>query len=353
MGGDSAADTQARHGTADVKDFSDYYQVLGVTRFATADEIRTAYRRAARRYHPDVNPASDASARMAQVNEAHDVLSDPAKRSAYDTFGARHGANEGSQAAPPRSDSSQSNGSHANRVNAPRASAAPGHDIFSSIFGRRADRPTKPGMQGFTSGDPPFKGCDQEARVEITVAEAYHGTMRTITLRPPPLAATVAVGARTSTRAVEVCIPKGVRDGQRVRLAGQGSPSLSGGRPGDLYLEVKFTEDPRISTDGCDVHQKLPVTPWEAALGATIEAATVAGQVELRIPPGSQSGRRLRLRGKGLPAAEPGDLFLEIELVLPPAKSEAARKLYAQMAREMKFDPRAEMREAAQSASTA
>lgn len=202
-------------------------------------------------------------------------------------------------------------------------------------------------MQGFAPGESPFKGSDQEARVEITVAEAYQGTTRTVTLRSPPQAATVVVGARASTRTVEVCIPKGVRDGQRLRLAGQGSPSLSGGRPGDLYLEVKFTEDARIRTDGGDVSQKLPVAPWEAALGATIEASTVAGPVELRIPAGSQSGRRLRLRGKGLPGVEPGDLFLEIDLVLPPADSAAARKLYAQMAREMRFDPRSEMADAA------
>ena len=320
-----------------MKDFRDYYQVLGVPRTATTDEIRAAYRRAARRHHPDVSKAADASARMAEVNEAHEVLSDTAKRSAYDAYGQRHGEAPAFQPPPGR-------GAHPGFGFPGREgpAGAPENDLFSSIFGRRASRPARPGAK---PGDNPFKGSDQEASVEITIADAYDGATRTITLHTPARPSTAAVSGsqRASSRTLEVKIPKGVRHGQRVRLAGQGAPSLSGGSPGDLHLEVRFVDDPKIRAEGRDVYQKLPIAPWEAALGATIEAPTVAGRVELRIPPGSQSGRRLRLKGKGLPAAEPGDLVLEIDIVTPPADSEAARKLYAQMARDLAFDPRAAM----------
>ena len=338
-------------------DFKDYYQVLGVARDASADDIRKAYRRLARKYHPDVSKEPDAAERMSELNEANSVLSDPERRKAYDTLGNRHGAGDDFRPPPDWQDLHRAAGrSRASAGHGPFAGAAgqgpfggaagPADEadfseFFSSMFGRRAAQEAGQGA-GAGGASMRFDGADHHARIEVSVAEAYHGAARTLQLRD-------GLG---ETRTLEVRIPKGVRDGQMVRLAGQGMPGLNGGRAGDLFLEVHLLPAPDLRVDGRDVTQRLPVTPWEAALGATVRADTVAGPVEVRIPGNSQAGRKLRLRGKGLPAREPGDLYLELAVVLPPSDSPAARALYEQMARDLAFDPRVPQAGAAKESST-
>lgn len=351
-------------------DFKDYYQVLGVARDASADQIKAAYRRLVRKYHPDVSKEADATARMTEVNEANAVLSDPDKRQAYDTLGNRYGAGEAFQPPPDwqqhrarrqragaTDDASNqggdgfggqggSFGGQGRNFGGDQAGAFDGDagsfhggfgggpgdeaysDFFSSLFGRRAARAagSGPGAEAMR-----FDGSDHHARIEIPVADAYHGTDRTLQLRD----------GDGQLRTLEVRIPKGVREGQLVRLGGQGLPGFNGGKAGDLYLEVHLTPTPELRAEGRDVYQRLPVSPWEAALGSAVEAQTVAGTIEVQVPRNSQTGRKLRLRGKGLPGKEPGDLYLELAVVLPPADSDEARALYERMASELAFDPRA------------
>lgn len=330
-------------------DFKDYYQVLGVDRDASAEDIKKAYRKLVRKHHPDVSREADATAKMAEVNEANEVLSDPDKRKAYDTFGNRYGAGDEFQPPPDWQGWRQARG-HESRGHETRGretfgeafdesfgdgafTGGPGNEadyseFFSSLFGRRAGR-----QAGASAGAEQmrFDGSDHHARIDIPIGEAYHGTARTLQLRE----------ADGRMRTLEVRIPKGVREGQLVRLAGQGMPGVNGGKAGNLYLEVHLISSPDLRVDGRDVYQRLPVAPWEAALGQAVEAKTVAGTVEVRLPKNSQAGRKLRLRGKGLPGREPGDLYLELAIVLPPADSAAAIALYEQMARELAFNPRA------------
>ncbi|MFT3805083.1 MAG: DnaJ C-terminal domain-containing protein [Burkholderiaceae bacterium] len=320
-------------------DFKDYYQILGVKPDASAEEIKKAYRRLARKYHPDVSEESDAAARMSEINEANSTLSDPERREAYDALAAAHRA--GGPFEPPpdwarhyAGARRRGGGAHAgfDGGTGPEAhgfedgAEADYSEFFSSLFGRRRAR-----AAAGPDGQYRFDGVDQHAPLSVTIAEAYHGGERTIQL----------ADGEGMVRTLQVRIPKGVREGQRVRLAGQGVPGLNGGKAGDLYLEIHLDPAPGLRVDGVDVYQRLPVSPWEAALGGSITADTVAGPVEITVPPNSQAGRKLRLRGKGLPAREPGDLYLELAVVLPPADNDKARESYARMARDLAFDPRA------------
>ena len=332
-------------------DFKDYYKVLGVERSADADTIKKAFRRMARKYHPDVNKEADASARMSEVNEAYAALSDPEKRAVYDRLGTRYGADQGFEPPPdwdqqfrqarrgsPGAGGAQSGGF--NFGGDGRGFSGQGFDggedysdFFSSLFGRGRGG-AQPGFDAHMK----MRGQDQHARIVIDLADSYSGARRTLGLRVRELDGQGQVVNRD--RQLEVSIPEGVKAGQRIRLSGQGNPGLNGGEAGDLYLEVAFNEDPRYRIEERDVHQRLPVTPWEAGLGAELEVATPAGTLSVRVPPDSQQGRKLRLRGKGIPGRTPGDLYLELAIVLPPADSPRARELYEQMARDLAFNPR-------------
>ncbi|HVL75594.1 MAG TPA: DnaJ C-terminal domain-containing protein [Noviherbaspirillum sp.] len=309
-------------------EFKDYYQVLGVKRDATADEIRKAFRRLARKYHPDVSKEPEAETRMKEVNEAFAVLSDPEKRAAYDQVG--QGMRAGQEFRPPPNWDS---GFEFSGAGFSQADANGFSDFFSELFGHQMGGARRRAHGGFR-----MRGEDHHAKIVLDIEDAYHGPTRSVTLRAP---ATDALGhVMLSERTLNVDIPKGIREGQMIRLTGQGSPGAGGGPNGDLFLEVHFAPHPRYRAEGRDVYARLPLAPWEAALGATVQATVPDGAVELRIPPGTQSGKKLRLKGRGLPGNPPGDLYLVADIVLPPATDPAARALYERMARELRFDPR-------------
>lgn len=313
-----------------VLDFRDYYQTLGVSRDASAEEIRKAFRRLARQFHPDVSKEPDAERRMKEVNEAYTVLSDPEKRAAYDQLGRGRRAGEDFQPPPDWDAGFEFSGR-------PFSAAEMGDfsDFFAQLFGRgsRWQRESPAG------GDFRSRGEDHHAKVLLDIEDAYQGARRTISLRVPQLDASGHVVLRERT--LQVQIPKGVREGQLIRLAGQGAPGTGRGPPGDLFLEVHFRPHPRYRVEGRNLQMDLALAPWEAALGAVVPVRLPDGsQLQVRVPPGAQSGRRMRVRGKGIPGDPPGDLELLVQVVLPRADTARARELYEAMARELPFDPR-------------
>ncbi len=308
--------------------FKDYYEVLGVPRDATAEDIKKVFRKLARKYHPDVSKEKDAESRMKEVNEAYAVLSDPEKRAAYDQLGK--GFRPGEEFRPPPDwDAGFEFSGHG--FSPEEASGF--SDFFEQIFGRMGH-----GTRGFhAQRDFHAHGEDHHARVYLDVEDAFTGATRQISLRAPKLDAQGRVALENRT--LNVKIPKGIREGQVIRLAGQGAPG-GGGPAGDLLLEVHFKPHPRLRVEGRDLHLTLPVAPWEAALGGIVAVDLPDGAVKVRIPKGAQSGKQLRVRGKGIPGAPPGDLMLIIEVMLPPADTPKAQAFYEQMARDLAFDPR-------------
>jgi len=316
-------------------EFKDYYQILGVPREATADEIKKAFRKLARKYHPDVSKEADAEARMKELNEANAVLSDPEKRAAYDQLG--RGYQPGQDFRPPPDwDAGFEFSGHGFSP----GEAADFSDFFAELFGRTGS------PHGFAAGQRTHfhaRGEDHHAKVLLDIEDSFAGATRQISLRAPK---TDDHGRVTlETRTLNVRIPQGVHAGQIIRLAGQGAPGSGGAPAGDLMLEVRFKPHPRFRAHGRDLHLTLPVAPWEAALGAVVAVDLPSGSVKVRIPEGAQSGRQLRVRGKGIPGAPPGDLLLDILVVLPPADTAKARALYEEMARELAFDPRRQGKE--------
>jgi curved DNA-binding protein len=304
-------------------EYKDYYQILGVEKSASAEDIKKAYRKLVRKYHPDVSKHADADAKTKEINEAYGVLGDVEKRAAYDELGQRgHQAGQGFQPPPDWESQFDFGGANAD-------------DFFADLFAHAGKRSRGgAGAQGYQ-----MRGEDIHAAVSIDLRDAYDGGTRTLGLRVPQHDAQGRVVMQEKTLSVN--IPKGVTPGQQLRLAGQGHPGVGGAGPGDLYLEIQFNPDPRYRIEGTDVYENVPVAPWEAALGASISVPTPSGQVEVTVPAGSQAGRKLRLKGRGIPARQPGDLYLILEVVLPPANNDRARGLYEQMAREMAFNPRA------------
>jgi len=300
----------------------DYYEVLGVPRTANAEQLQEAYRRLARTYHPDVNKDPEAEERFKEINEAYRVLSDPETRARYDRFGPDfRRIPEGAEEA----------------ATAGRAGGAGGagtrgfgftggfgdvdvdlEDLFGDLFGARRTRR-------------PVAGADQEVELELTVEEAYSGGRRWVRLAGPD-----------GQRSYEVTIPPGVIDGQRIRLAGQGGRGVGGGPAGDLYLVVRIAPSSRYRLEGRDLYVKVAVSPWEAALGATVPVDTPGGELKVRIPPGSSSGRRVRLSGKGMPNPRggAGDLYVEVRIVVPKRLRRRERELFEELARVSTFDPR-------------
>ena len=312
-------------------DFKDYYKIMGLERGASQDEIKRAYRKLARKYHPDVSKEADAEARFKDLGEAYAVLKDPEKRAAYDQLGADWKAGEDFRPPPDWDAGFEFSGAPGG------GDAAAFSDFFESLFGRGfQSAPGARRREGMHA-----HGEDHHAKVMIDLEDAYQGASRSITLRAPELDSTGHVSTRQRT--LNVKIPKGVKQGQRIRLAGQGSPGLGRGSAGDLYLEIEFNPHRLYRVEGRDVYLKLPVTPWEAALGATVKVPTPAGTVDLKIPAGTANERKLRLKQRGIPGKPPGDLFVELAITLPPADSPAARELYEKMQQELSFNPRSKL----------
>jgi len=310
-------------------EFKDYYKMMEVARDATQDEIKRSYRKLARKYHPDVSKEADAEARFKELGEAYEVLKDTEKRAAYDQLGANF---KGGQEFRPPPD--WNTGFEFSGGGFTGGDSSDYSDFFSSLFGKDF----RTGGAGRASHH--AKGEDHHAKVLINLEDTYQGATRTIALRVPAVDAHGHV--ITKERVLSVTIPKGIREGQHIRLSGQGSPGLDG-RAGDLYLQVELQAHPLYRVDGRDLYFDLPVAPWEAALGATVKVPTLGGIVELKIPEGSVSGRKMRLKGRGIPGNPPGDCYVILAIALPPADTESAREFYRKMAQELNFNPRAKM----------
>ena len=326
-------------------EYKDYYKIMGVARDASQDEIKRAYRKLARKYHPDVSKEPQAEARFKELGEAYEVLKDPEKRVAYDQLGANWKANQEFHPPP-----GWNAGFEFSERDFPGGDASQYSDFFESLFGhafrsaqagRTGARESGRGAAGFGSGQTfHAPGEDHYAKVMIDLEDSYRGATRTITLQVPE----VDHQGHVSTRehALNVVIPRGIRAKQYIRLAGQGAPAPGQGKRGDLYLEVEFRPHPYYRVEGADVYLDLPIAPWEAALGATVKVPTPGGAVELKVPPGSATGRKLRLKGRGIPAKTPGDFFVVLRTEPPPAADEADKAFYRTMAEQFKsFNPRA------------
>ncbi len=337
----------------------DYYEMLGVSRSASADEIKTAYRKLARKFHPDLNPGDKAAEEQFKLlQEAYDVLSDAENRKLYDQYGENWRAvKQGGGPPPPGWQGTRTAGAGAQgggfdfkdfEFGGFRGGAG-GFDIFEEMFGGRA---------GAGRARRPARGADVEAELEISLEEAHRGGRRTLQMQVAEICPTCngtgevkenqtcqtcgGSGQVAKTKTIEVNIPAGVRDGSTVRLAGQGGAGLNGQQPGDLYLHIRLRPHPVFTVRGDDLEVELPVAPWEAALGTKVEAPTIDGKVELTVPAGAQSGQRLRLRGQGLNKRKGGrgDEFVRLKIVVPKKISEEERRLYEELDRVSKFNPR-------------
>ena len=314
-------------------EFKDYYKIMGVKRDATQDEIKRAYRKLARKFHPDVSKEADAEARFKEVGEAYEVLKDPEKRAAYDQLGANWQA--GQEFRPPP-DWDQGFEFHGGGFTGADAEAF--SDFFESLFGRGGRGAA---YTGRTHREFHARGDDTYVKVLIDLEDAYRGATRSLTLKHTEIGPDGRPQLRERT--LNVRIPKGVRQGQHIRLAKQGSAGMGKGESGDLYLEIEFQPHPLYKVEGKDVYLDLPVAPWEAALGASVKAPTPTGPVDLRIPANSPAGLKLRLKARGIPAKEPGDLYVVLQIVLPKADSDATRKAYEDLAQLARFNPRAHL----------
>ena len=311
----------------------DYYELLGVEKTVTAEELKKAYRKKAVQYHPDKNPGNkEAEEMFKKVSEAYEVLKDPEKRAAYDAVGKQPAGGSGDFQPPPGWDT----GFEFSGRGDEGASAQDHSDFFEALFGRAARG------AGARRTSMRMPGQDHHAKVLIDLENAFQGAQRSVSLRMPALDAD-GHGVMQE-RTLTITIPKGIREGQHLRLAGQGGPGLGDGPAGDLFLEIEFNTHRLYRVDGRDVYVDLPLAPWEAALGAGVNVPTPDGEVELTIPPGSAAGRKLRLKGKGIPGSPAGDLYAVLTIALPPAGTDAAKRAYEAFKAAADFDPRASLK---------
>ncbi|MBV1904887.1 MAG: DnaJ domain-containing protein [Pseudomonadales bacterium] len=315
-------------------DYKDYYQTLKVDKQATQDEVKRAYRKLARKYHPDVSKEQNAEALFKEVGEAYEVLKDPEKRAAYDQLGMNWQAGQQFEAPPNWDAGFEFSGD---------GGAAAFSDFFESLFGR--DQATQ-NAQSRANPNGPFGAShthaeDHHAKVLIDIDDAYHSTTRTITLQAPEIDSTGHLVNKQ--RSLRVKIPKGVKQGQKIRLAGQGSSGLGKGTAGDLYLEIEFAPHAFYRVDGKDIYLDLPVTPWEVALNRKVKMPTPTGTIDVRIPKHAKTGQKLRIKGKGIPAKQPGDIYAMLQIIVPEAKTDEQKALYEKMEQALPDNPRSAM----------
>lgn len=291
----------------------DYYKIMGVSKDATEKDIKTAYRRLARKYHPDISKEPNAEEHFKEMGEAYEVLRDPTKRAEYDQylknqeFGQKAHYSSG----------------HTGRAN-PHQGPQFDNDFFESIFGHSRYQ------------QQPMTGQNYQGTINISLEEAFNGAVKS--LQVP-----VEQGAETKMQTLNVKIPAGIKSGQQIRLAGQGASGINGGPRGDLFLTVTVMKHALFDVMDNDIYLSLPIAPWEAALGTKITVPTLAGKIDLKIPPGSQGGQKLRIKSRGLPGATPGDQYVLLKIITPPASTEAEKDLYKKMAEIMPFNPRDKM----------
>lgn len=299
--------------------YKDYYQVMGLNRDADPKEVKMAYRRLARKYHPDISKEANAEEKFKELGEAYEVLKDPEKRKIYDQYGKDWEARpQGAHSSAQQETWNWSGGSSGEGQEYHFS-----EDFFESLFGKRPQR------------EQHFAGHDYQSELHINLEEAFNGAVKELHLPLPH---------QKRGQTLRVQIPAGVKSGQQIRLAGQGAPSPTGGARGDLFLTVHVDKHPIFDVKENDIYVTLPVTPWEAALGSTIVVPTLAGKVDLKIPPGSQGGQTLRLKQRGFPGKNPGDQYVILKIIIPQPISDEAKELYQKMAETMPFNPRDKMR---------
>ena len=308
-------------------EYKDYYKVLGLDRKASQDEIKRAYRKLARKYHPDVSKEAGAEDKFKELNEAYEVLKEPANRAKYDQYG-EHWNQQGQQGAYQHQQRQhpQHSGAGQAQHGFSGESAADFEDLLSSIFGQhRRQQHHAPAYD---------EGQDIYAKINITLEDSYHGAEKTLQLQIPE-------NNTEQLKTIKVKIPKGIGDKKQIRLKGQGGSI--GGRPRDLYIEIHINPHPWFRLEDKDIYLQLPIAPWEAGLGATINVPTLGGPVKLNIPKGSQAGKKMRLKGRGLPGNPAGDQLVTLQIVIPEKENEQATKLYQEMAKVLAFNPRAHL----------
>ncbi|HAT9675515.1 TPA: DnaJ domain-containing protein [Legionella pneumophila subsp. pneumophila] len=291
----------------------DYYKIMGVSQDASDKDIKMAYRKLARKYHPDISKEPDAEERFKEMAEAYEVLKDPKKRSEYDQYLKYKEFNPQNDGFTGRRTQEQ-----------PFQEFHFDSDFFETLFGHSRYQ------------QQPMTGQNYHGKITISLEEAYHGAVKN--LQVP-----VEQGTETKMQTLKVKIPAGVKSGQQIRLAGQGGSGSGGGARGDLYLTVEVIKHPIFDVMENDIYLTLPITPWEAALGATVVIPTLAGKIDLKIPPGSQGGQKLRIKNRGLPGSPPGNQYVLLKIITPPAQTEEAKALYKKMAEVMPYNPRKTM----------
>jgi curved DNA-binding protein len=308
--------------------YKDYYQIMGLSRDANQDDIKRAYRKLARKYHPDVSQEKDAEAKFKELGEAYEVLKDPEKRAAYDQLGSNWQAGQEFRPPPNWNEGYEFSGDFSN------FNSGAFSEFFEQLFGQ----PT-----GFKASRQHHhtQGQDSHARIHIDLEDSFTGATRTITLSTPDIDEKGHIDVKQ--RALTIKIPKGIKPGQHIRLSGQGGAVLGGTKPGDLYLEIAFNEHPIYKVDGKDVYLDVPIAPWEAALGARIKVPTPLGTVDLKIPPNSKPGAKLRLAGRGIPNKEPGDFYVVLQIALPSATTDKAKAAYEALHNQFDFNPRSNL----------
>ena len=318
-------------------EFKDYYTTLGIDRNATQDEVKRAYRKLARKYHPDINKEENAEKHFKEIGEAYEVLQDIEKRAAYDKFGKDWQAGQDFKPPPDWDQGFEFHGGGYTETDASQFS-----DFFESLFGAQGRPEHRDPFAGQRTRYYSGRGQDLHAKIVITLKDSYQGSKQTFTLQRPAVDTSGHVITRPHN--LQVSIPKGITEGQQIRLSGQGAEGMGNAKNGDLFLEVAFARHPHFTPDKRNIMLTLPVSPWEAALGATIPVPTLGGTVELKIPPNTQTGKKMRLKGRGLSSAKlSGDQYVTIAIMAPNPTTDTDTELYRSMEKTMSFNPRSHL----------